>query len=56
MPYINEHSVRLRETIKGNNIEYKRTIGSGEGYVQGIKIPDTIDVIRNRLVINLERL
>jgi|GEM_PF-4011357 len=45
MPYKDEHAVRLREPIKGENIEYRRTVGSGEGYVQGIKIPDTIDVI-----------
>lgn len=43
-PYANEHSARLLSpTIP--KIRVRRTSGSGNGFVQGVKIPSSIDII-----------
>jgi len=44
MPYPNEHSARLIDP-PSDYIRVRRTDGSGDGTVQGIKIPTTIAVI-----------
>lgn len=44
MPFANEHSARLKSpTIE--HIRVRRTSGSGQGTVQGVKIPTSIDII-----------
>lgn len=44
MPYENEHSLRLLDPDTPH-IRVGRTHGSGDGKVQGVIIPDTIDII-----------
>lgn len=44
MPYPNEHAARLLDPGM-EHIRIRRTKGSGAGTVQGVKIPNTIDVI-----------
>lgn len=43
-PYPNEHSARLQDP-KMAHIKVRRTSGSGESTVQGVKIPSTIGII-----------
>lgn len=45
MPYPNEHSARLKSPDSFDEIRVRRTNGSGEGVVQGVKIPGSIAVI-----------
>lgn len=45
MPYPNEHSARLKDPDSLNKIRVRRTDGSGDGVVQGVKIPTSIAVI-----------
>ncbi len=49
MPYPNEHSARLRDPGDFDPDTYRRTDGSGDGTVQGVKIPTTIAVIWGKL-------
>jgi len=49
MPYLNEHAARLLDPDLFDPDTFRRTHGSGEGRVQGVKIPDTIDVIWGKL-------
>lgn len=49
MPYLNEHAARLMDPDLFDPDTFRRTHGSGEGRVQGVKIPDTIDVIWGKL-------
>jgi hypothetical protein len=44
MPYPNEHSAQLLSEDTPH-IRVRRTSGSGDGTVQGVKVPTTIDVI-----------
>ena len=44
MPYPNEHAARLLDPDMAH-IRVRRTSGSGEGTVKGVKIPNSIDVI-----------
>lgn len=44
MPYENEHAARLKDP-KMKRIRVRRTSGSGDGFVQGVKIPKSIDII-----------
>jgi len=43
-PYENEHSARLLSPTV-SKIRVRRTSGSGKGTVQGVKIPESIDII-----------
>lgn len=45
MPYPNEHAARLIDPDSLDPKRVARTHGSGDGMVQGVKIPDSIDVI-----------
>lgn len=45
MPFANEHSARLLDPNSTPHDRVRRTHGSGNGTIQGIKVPDTIDVI-----------
>lgn len=45
MPFPNEHAARLKNPDTLNEIRVRRTNGSGEGTVQGKKVPESIDVI-----------
>lgn len=45
MPYQNEHSARLKAPQSLKPIRVRRTSGSGDGKVQGVTIPTTIDII-----------
>jgi 3'-phosphoadenosine 5'-phosphosulfate sulfotransferase (PAPS reductase)/FAD synthetase len=49
MPYPNEHAARLRNPDDFDPKSFRRTHGSGDGRVQGVKIPETIDVIWGKL-------
>jgi len=44
MPYPNEHSARLLSPDL-KNIRVRRSAGSGQGMIQGVKVPNSIDVI-----------
>ena len=44
-PYANEHAARLFEPDEFKPIRVGRTEGSGDGKVQGVKVPKTISVI-----------
>lgn len=44
MPYPNEHAARLLDSDTAHD-RVRRTDGSGDGYVQGVQVPDTISVI-----------
>jgi ATP-dependent protease ClpP protease subunit/cytochrome c556 len=44
MPYPNEHAARLLDPDTPH-LRVRRTHGSGDGYVQGVHVPDTIDII-----------
>lgn len=48
-PYANEHAARLRDPDDFADDSFRRTHGSGDGRVQGVKIPETIDVIWGKL-------
>jgi ATP-dependent protease ClpP protease subunit len=44
MPYNNEHAARLKSP-EMQHLRVRRTSGSGDGNVQGVKVPSSIDVI-----------
>lgn len=48
-PFPNEHSIRLQSPDKFDDESFRRTKGSGEGKVQGVSIPSSIDVIWAKL-------
>jgi len=45
MPYPNEHAARLRDPDSLSPVRVRRTAGSGDGTVNGVKVPESIDVI-----------
>jgi len=49
MPYPNEHAARLRKPNDFDPKTFRRTHGSGDGRIQGVKVPTTIDVIWGKL-------
>ena len=48
-PFPNEHSLRLQPPGDFDDESFKRTKGSGDGKVQGVSIPSSIDVIWGKL-------
>jgi hypothetical protein len=44
-PYSNEHSARLMDPDEMDPVSVRRTNGSGNGTVQGVKIPKSISII-----------
>lgn len=44
MPYPNEHSARLMDP-NADHKRVRRSSGSGDGLVQGVKVPESIDII-----------
>jgi ATP-dependent protease ClpP protease subunit len=44
MPYSNEHAARLKSP-EMQHLRVRRTSGSGDGAVQGVKVPNSIDII-----------
>lgn len=48
-PYSNEHALRLKDPGGFDKDSFRRTKGSGDGKVQGVKIPKSISVIWGKL-------
>ena len=49
MPFPNEHALRLRNPDDFADGSFRRTKGSGEGRVQGVKIPSSMSVIWGKI-------